>query len=185
MHAGKQPRIFALFLLRKISYRKLGGKRMHHQRTCTLSPGGKRPALMIIHFLRTFHSLRNTSNYVWSLSFLSHRMSCNMLLRCLISCAAAWGCAKSCGLRAGGNPGPPAGRPWLIILRPAFSHLQSRESKAGFHTQVSLEGFNDTVGGSPAARRWSTSTSFPSLWVRRREAKRPPPAPTFFTALKL
>ena len=30
---------------------------------------------MRIHFLRTFHSLRSTSNYVWSLSFLSHRMS--------------------------------------------------------------------------------------------------------------
>lgn len=45
----------------------------------------QRPALMIIHFLRTFHSLRNSSNYVWSLSFLSHRTSWNRLLRSLIS----------------------------------------------------------------------------------------------------
>lgn len=30
---------------------------------------------MIIHFRRPFHSPRHTSNCVWSLSFLTHRMS--------------------------------------------------------------------------------------------------------------
>lgn len=59
---------------------------------------------MIIHFLRTFHLLRNTSNYVWSPSFLPHRMSWNMQPRSLISRAAAWTCAQDSGLRAGGEP---------------------------------------------------------------------------------
>lgn len=68
-------------------------------------PGGERPALMIIHFLRTFHSLRNTSNYVWSLSFLSHRMSWNTRLRSLIS-RQPGGAPTALELEQEGNPGP-------------------------------------------------------------------------------
>lgn len=93
--------------------------------------GGERPALMIIHFLRTFHLLRNPSNYVWSLSFLSHRMSWTTRPRSLISRAAAWRCASDSGVGAGGEPQPPARGPWLIIsCSPELHFLTCRRERA-------------------------------------------------------
>lgn len=109
---------------------------------------------MIIHFLRTFHSLRNTSNYVWSLSFLSHRMSWNTPLRSLIS-------------RPGGLPralkpeqegSRPSAGPWQVISRAAFAHLQMGASQPRFHTQVSLEGFGDMTHVSRPAPQWPMSS---------------------------
>lgn len=121
----------------------------------TLSPGGK-PALMIIRFLRTFHLLRSPSNYVWSPSFLPHRMSRRTQFTSLISRAAAWTRARGSGLRAGGGPRTPRAA-WPAVLRRS--------------TPGAPEGLGDVVSEDPPPARGPRAQSLPP-WSGRGQANR-------------
>lgn len=146
-------------------------------------PGGERPALMIIHFLRTFHSLRNTSNYVWSLSFLSHRMSWNTRLRSLISRGSLEACQDLWSQSRRGIPAPSAGTLADPLVRCIFSPAEEGEADPFPHTGVTGR-IRSYAEQKSSSHRWPLSLLTAVLKVVGKGSL-PPHSAIFLFGLKL
>lgn len=170
---GGAALVFGFIFDARISFRRLvvsAGTVTTH----ALSPWRQGPALMITHFLRTFHSLRNTSNSVWSLSFLRRRMRWDMR-----SAVLSLGLQPGVGPRdveseQEGSPGPPppavtlTNRPPSRLFPPAKGG-----SRTAWPTPASPE-----VLHRKSSSRHGLECGLLLLWPEgRRQAAAPSPTP--------